>query len=234
MRYIIRLFTGACFAIAAFGAGPANAEKRVALVIGNSAYQHTRVLPNPRNDAEAIATLLRGNGFADVTLRKDLDYRALREAVRAFGMVAREADVALIYYAGHGLEIAGENYLVPIDAKLVRDADLEYEAVTLGSVLGAVGGAKRLRLVILDACRNNPLGERMSLSAGVTRSVTRGLARIEPKGDMMVAYAARAGTLPQDGGGRHSPYAEALLKHLATPGLDVRLVFGKVRDQVLS
>jgi uncharacterized caspase-like protein len=115
----------ACCGIAAFTAGPVHAEKRVALVIGNSAYQHTRALPNPRNDAEAIAKLLRDNGFAEVALKADLDYRAMREAVRLFGDTARAADVALVYYAGHGLEVAGENYLVPVDAKLLRDVDLD-------------------------------------------------------------------------------------------------------------
>jgi hypothetical protein len=221
-------------AFAGLQVAPASAaEKRVALVIGNSAYQHTRALPNPRNDAEAIAKLLQQHGFAEVTLKIDLDYRAMRDAVRLFGDTARAADIAVVYYGGHGIEVAGENYLIPTDAKLLRDADLEYEALTLASMLSAVGSAKRLRMVILDACRNNPLGERMTITTGVTRSVTRGLARVEPKGDVLVAYSARAGTLALDGGGRHSPYAEALLKHMMTPGLDVRLMFGKVRDQVL-
>ena len=202
-------------------------------MIGNSAYLHTRALPNPRNDAEAIAKLLRDIGFEEVALKINLDYRAMREAVRAFGQAAGEADVALIYYAGHGLEVAGENYLVPIDAKLVRGADLEYEAVTLASALNAASGARRLRVVILDACRDNPLGQRIALKAGVTRSVTRGLARIEPPGDVLVAYAAKAGTLAEDGKGKHSPYAQGLLEHMPTPGLDVRLMFGKVRDSVL-
>jgi uncharacterized caspase-like protein len=233
MRCIARLVIALCAAVIGLQMAPASAEKRVALVIGNSAYQHTRPLPNPKSDAEAIARLLGENGFADVTLKSDLDYRTMREVVRSFGEAAREADIALVYYGGHGIEVAGENYLVPVDAKLVRDTDLEYEAVTLGSVLSAVGSARRLRLVILDACRNNPLGQSISLGAGATRTVTRGLARIEPKGDMLVAYAARAGTLAQDGKGRHSPYAEALLKHMMTPGLDVRVMFGKVRDQVL-
>jgi len=234
MRLVSRFLVVVCGTLAGLCTGLAQTEKRVALVIGNSAYQHTRVLPNPRNDAEAIAKLLRDIGFDDVAPKIDLDYRALREAVRGFGEVAREAEVALIYYAGHGLEVAGENYLVPTDAKLVRDAHLEYEAVTLASLLNAAGGARRLRVVILDACRNNPLGERIALRAGVARSVTRGLARIEPPGDVLVAYAAKAGTLAEDGAGRHSPFAEALLKHLPTPGLDVRLMFGKVRDSVLG
>ena len=234
MQTIARfLFVAVCFTLAGTQAGAAEEGRRVAFLIGNSAYTHTRALPNPRNDAEAIARLLESNGFA-VTLKSDLDYRAMREAVRAFGETAREADVALLYYAGHGVEASGQNYLLPIDAKLVREADLEYEAITLGSVLNAAAGARRLRVVILDACRNNPLGDRMQLASGATRAVTRGLARIEPRGDVLVGYAAKEGTLARDGTGPHSPYAEALLTHLATPGLDVGLMFRRVRDHVLA
>jgi uncharacterized caspase-like protein len=213
--------------------GQAQTDKRVALIIGNAAYLHTRALQNPNNDAEALAKLLQEKGFA-VTHKSDLDYRAMRDAVRAFGQAARDVDIALVYYGGHGLEVAGQNYLIPIDAKLERESDLEYEVIALSSVLSAVAGAQRLRLVILDACRNNPLGERMQLADGVTRSVTRGLARIEPQRNVLVAYAAKEGTVARDGSGRHSPYAEALLKHMAAPGLDVRLMFGKVRDAVLT
>jgi hypothetical protein len=201
------------WAVAGLGIRPAMAESRVALVIGNADYRHARVLPNPKNDAEAIAALLRQIGFAagDVMLKLDLDYQALREEVRAFAGKATGADMAVVYYAGHGIEVGGENYLVPIDAKLTRDRDLEYEAVTLASVLDAVSEARKLKLVILDACRDNPLSHKISLKAGVTRKVTRGLERIEPQGDVLVAYAAKAGTVALDGAGKHSPYAEALL-----------------------
>jgi uncharacterized caspase-like protein len=221
-----------CCSMAITQAAPGQTETHVALVIGNSAYQHTRALLNPRNDAEAVAKLLGEKGFA-VTFNTDLDYRAMRNAVRAFGQVAREADVALVYFAGHGLEVGGQNYIVPIDARLERESDLEYEVVTLASMLNAVSNARRLRLVILDACRNNPLSDKMQV-AGSTRSVTRGLARVEPSRGVLVAYAAKEGTVAQDGATRHSPYAEALLRHLPTPGLDVRLMFGKVRDDVLA
>jgi uncharacterized caspase-like protein len=225
---LVSLISSLAFAV------PGQAENRIALVIGNSAYSHSRALPNPKNDVTAIAKLLRDIGFSDVVLATDLDYQAMRTRVRTFAGAARNADVALIYFAGHGLEVAGTNYLVPTDAKLVRDIDLEYEAVTLDSLLSAASGARRLRVVILDACRNNPLGEKLALSTGLGRSVTRGLARIEPIGDVLVAYAAKAGTLAEDGKGEHSPYAEALLAHMGTPGLDVRLMFGKVRDHVLA
>jgi uncharacterized caspase-like protein/uncharacterized membrane protein len=211
----------------------AQAEKRVALVIGNSAYQSTRELNNPKNDSEAIAGVLRRMGFS-VTLQLDRSYRQFRDDVRSFSEKARSSEIALIHFAGHGLELAGENYLLPVDARLARDVDLEYEAITLSSLLRATLGAQRLRVVIVDACRNNPLGEKMALSMGVARSVTRGLARVEPQGDVLLAFSAKAGTLAKDGDGPMSPYAQALVKHLATPGLDVRLLFGRVRDQVLA
>ncbi|MGH6814846.1 MAG: caspase family protein [Hyphomicrobiaceae bacterium] len=209
-------------------------HQRAALVIGNSDYRHTRALPTPKNDAAALAKLLKDSGF-EVVSKIDLDYRAMREAIRTFGETAQNADIALVYFAGHGLEIGSENYLVPIDAKLARDVDLEYEAVTLASVLTTLGSRRRLTLAILDSCRNNPLSDKIALRGGATRSVTRGLARPEPKGDVLVAYSAKHGTLASDGdGGAHSPYAEALLKHIATPEIDVRLMFGQVRDQVLK
>jgi uncharacterized caspase-like protein len=214
-------------------ASPGQTQSRVALVIGNTAYEHTRVLPNARNDAEALAALFERIGFK-VTLAKDLGYRAMRDAIRTFGRAAAGAEIAAVYFAGHGIEVSGENWLMPTDAKLVSDADLDYEAVTLASLLDALKGRGKLGLVILDACRNNPIADRMKLRAGVTRSVSRGLGRPEPASDMLIAYSAKANTLAQDGTGRHSPYAAALLAHLAAPGLDVRLVFGHVRDTVLA
>jgi uncharacterized caspase-like protein len=206
-------------------------QKRVALVIGNSAYQHTAALRNPKNDAAAISNALANIGFS-VTTKLDLDYRGLREAIRSFGAEASSADIALIHFAGHGLEVGGENYLVPVDARLQRDTDLEYETVTLTSVLRATVGATQLRMVIVDACRNNPLNQRMVITTGRTRGVNRGLAAIEPEGDVLVAYSAKAGTVAQDGDGDLSPYAEALSKHLKAPGLDIRILFGRVRDDV--
>lgn len=219
-------------ATSAFAAGHAHAGKRVALVIGNGAYKHTRALPNPGNDAAAIAGRFRAMGFDSVSLQKDLDYQAMRLAIRNFGRRAQRADVAVVYFAGHGLEVGGRNYLVPTDAKLLSDDDLEYEAVTLGSILRQVRSARALRLVILDACRNNPLSSKMQLSQGITRSVTRGFSRIEPEGDIYVAYAAKHGTVAADGDGIHSPYTSALLKHMSEPGIDIRRMFGKVRDSV--
>jgi uncharacterized caspase-like protein len=201
-------------------------------VIGNGAYEHTGVLPNPRNDAIIIAGVLRKIGFA-VMEANDLAYRPMREVIREFGQAAQGAEMAVIYYAGHGVEVAGENWLLPISAALRHERDLEYEAISLSSVLAAVREAGRLRLVILDACRNNPLGARIALLSDTTRSVSRGLARIEPSGDILVAYSAKHGTLAEDGPtGGNSPFAAALALNLATPGLDVRIMLGKVRDHV--
>jgi len=235
MRYGIALVLSLLCAVAGF-AGPAQAEKRVALVIGNSGYKHTRGLPNPKNDAAAVARLLHGIGFAegDVTLAIDLGYQAMRETLRAFAEKAAGADMAIVYYAGHGIEVAGENYLVPVDAKLARDRDLEYEAVHLSLVLDAVSDARKLKLVILDACRNNPLADGIALRAGIVREVSRGLKRIEPKGDLLVAYSAKAGTVALDGEGQHSPFAEALMKHMPTAGIDIIRMFGRVAETVLE
>jgi hypothetical protein len=231
MQHAIRAIVVLCALVAAVRPAPAEA-RRVALVIGNSAYEHTRVLPNARNDARIIAALLGKMGFA-VSEAGDLAYRPMREAIRAFGEAAQGADMAVVYYAGHGLEVAGENWLLPVSAALKRERDLEYEAVSLSSILAAVKEARRLRLVILDACRNNPLGERMELSAGTPRSVPRGLARIEPSGDILVAYSAKHGTIADDGpAGGNSPFAAALALNMGTRGLDVRIMLGKVRDDV--
>lgn len=233
MRYVISLPIALCFAIG-FKIGPVHAERRVALVIGNTAYEHTRKLPNASNDAHAVAAFLTRIGFT-VRAGNDLGYRPMREAIRAFGELAQGADTALVYYAGHGMEVAGENWLIPTSAQLKHERDLEYEAVSLTILLRSVEGVSKFRLVILDACRNNPLSDRMELFKGVTRSVGRGLARMEPAGgDILVAYSAKHGTLAQDGVGPHSPFASALLKHIGEPGLDIRLAFGRIRDDVLK
>jgi hypothetical protein len=212
--------------------GPAS-DKRVALVIGNSNYAHTRGLPNARNDAHAMADFLKGVGF-QVTERHDANYRELREVFREFGSASSSADVAVVYFAGHGLEVAGENFVVPVDAKLATSSDLEYEAIALTSILDLVRAQRKLNLVIIDACRNNPLAEKMALREGARRSVQKGLARVEPKGDMLIAFAANAGTVAQDGTGFNSPFVEALIEHIGKPGLDIRLALGGVRDAVMA
>ncbi len=220
----------AVFALLAFHA-QAQAARRVALVIGNSAYRNVPQLPNPVRDARALAEKLRGLGFS-VTVENDLGYDGMRKAFRAFSRRAAGADVAVVFYAGHGMEAGGVNYLIPVDAELKSVSDLDFEAISLDKVLKGTQGARKLRLVLLDACRDNPFARKMQQSGGRTRSISRGLARVEPsEGNVMVAYAASAGTTADDGDGEHSPFTQALLRHLADP-VDVRLMLGKVRDQV--
>lgn len=212
----------------------ASAEKRVALVIGNSAYQHAPRLANPSNDATAVAKLIKGIGFDVVDFRRDLVGTDLRRAIREFSQHTRDADVAIVFYAGHGMELNGSNYLVPTDAKLEQDFDVEDETVSLDRFLAAVEPARHLRLVILDACRDNPFVKKMKRSIA-TRAVSQGLARIDVTStDTLIAFAAKAGSVATDGEGANSPFTGALLKHLPTPGLDIRLVFGRVRDDVLA
>ena len=212
---------------------PAWAEKRVALVLGNSTYKNAARLSNPANDAAAVAATLKGAGFDVVDLRLDLQIADMRRALRDFADQARDADVAVIYFAGHGIEIDGTNYLIPTDATLERDTDIYDEAFSLDRVLLAIEPARMLRLVIVDACRNNPFADRMKRTVG-SRAVTRGLARIEPAtSNTLVAFAAKAGLTALDGNGTNSPYATALVKHIATPGLDLRRAFGFIRDDVM-
>ena len=210
------------------------ADKRVALVIGNSTYVNVPRLPNPANDAPAVADLFKAVHFDSVQLRLDAGIADLRRAVSDFAYLAADADIAVVYYAGHGMEIDGNNYLVPIDAKLARDFDVDDEALSLDRVLRAIEPARRLHLVILDACRDNPFLKTMKRSVG-SRSMGRGLAKVEPVvSDTLIAFAARAGSIALDGGGRNSPFTSSLLKHIATPGIDIRLAFGHVRDDVLE
>ena len=166
--------------------------------------------------------------------RGDVGVSEMRRAVRDFTEQTRDADIAVIYYAGHGIEVNGMNYLVPVDASLRRDIDVEDETVSLDRLLQVLEPAKRLRLVILDACRDNPFTKSMARTMA-NRSVGRGLARVEPvTSDTLIAFAAKAGSTAADGSGAHSPFTSALLKHIVTPGLDVRLAFGRVRDEVLA
>jgi uncharacterized caspase-like protein len=214
--------------------GPAFAEKRVALVIGNAAYQNVPRLPNPVNDGATIASTLKNAGFDLVDSRHDLGAADTRRALRDFADRARDADIAVVYYAGHGIEVDGGNYLIPVDAKLERDTDVYDEALSLDRVLLAIEPAKKLRLVILDACRDNPFSKNMKRTVA-SRAIGQGLAKVEPNSpNMLIAYSAKAGSTAADGDGNNSPFTIALSRHLTTPGLDVRRAFGFVRDDVLK
>ncbi len=209
------------------------AGKRVALVIGNAAYTDVGTLINPIIDAESIKKSLEGAGFDDVRHVSNLNADAMRRELKDFSARTANADIAMIYYAGHGVEVSGENYLVPVDAKLLRSTDTEFEAIPLSTVRSAVAGATKLRIVVLDACRNNPF--KLASADGKKRAGTRGLGNIEPRTGEVVAYSAKEGTLAQDGpANTNSPFAAALVKNLQEPGLEIRLLFGKVRDDVLT
>jgi tetratricopeptide (TPR) repeat protein len=216
---------------------PIDPGRRVALVIGNSAYFNTEVLPNPRRDAESIADAFRRIGFKEVTLAKDLTREKLTNTLQDFSKAAASADWAVVYYAGHGIEVDGKNYMIPIDAKLAADTDVGFEAVTLDQVMASVNQAKKLRLVMLDACRDNPFAKTMTRSVGgVTRgNANLGLAAIEPEGATLVVYAARAGQLALDGSGRgNSPFVSAFLRVLEKPRVEIRKMFDLVRDDVME
>ena len=211
---------------------PAQSAPRVALVIGNASYEHAAALANPLNDAADVGAALSRLGFAVTTL-ENASYSELRRGLLEFTLAASASEVAVVFYAGHGIEVDQRNFLVPVDARLASDQSVEFETVPLDLVQQAVKRALGLRLVIVDACRDNPFASSMQ-RAGATRSIGRGLARVEPSGDTLVAYAAKEGTVAADGEGRNSPYSAALLANLEEPGLEVGLMFRRVRDAVLA
>ncbi len=211
----------------------ASSDRRVALVIGNSGYTKAPVLPNPRRDAEAVASALRRVGFQVVTLEADLTRDHFIDALRRFASKAEGSDWALVYFAGHGIEMDGVNYLIPVDASLATDRDVTFEAVPLGQILTAVDGAKKLRLVVLDACRNNPFLNQMRRTVA-SRSIGQGLGRVEPEAGTLVVYAAKHGEVALDGDQRNSPFVEALTNRILSPGIEVRRLFDLVRDDVIA
>jgi Caspase domain/psiF repeat len=214
---------------------PSEAEHRVALVIGNSVYRNVPSLPNPERDAAAVADALKETGFESVTLETNLNRDQLIQALRAFAAQAEKSDWAVIYYAGHGMEVGGINYLIPIDATIGSDRDMSFEAIPLDQILNVAERARKLRLVVLDACRDNPFAARMKRTMSiVSRSVSRGLASVEPDAGTLVVFAAKDGEVALDGDGAHSPFATAFIKDIRVPGLEVRRLFDTVRDDVLD
>jgi hypothetical protein len=210
----------------------AHAQNRVALVIGNSAYRNAATLPNTQTDATDIAAAFQRLGFSVKTLHNGT-FDDMRRAFLQFGRDARGADMAVIFFAGHGMEIDGENWLIPVDAELRSDRDAENEAISLKSAMLQVANATYLGLVILDSCRDNPFAQQMQ-RVSRTRAVDRGLARVEPADNVLVAYAAKDGTVASDGRGRNSPFTAALLNNLETPGVEIRFLLASVRDEVLA
>src|SRR5882757_5909512 len=232
MRRLVALFV--FLLVICCASASAFADKRVALVIGNSNYQNVVALTNPANDADAITGMLKKASFEVVESRRDLKYMEMRRALRDFTDKARGADIAVIYFAGHGLEVDCVNYVVAVDASLERDADVDDEAIALHRILLAAEPATQLRLVILDACRDNPFTKKMKRTIS-SRSLGRGLIGVEAnKPNTFIAFAAKEGSTAADGDGKNSPFSAALLKHLTRPGLDIRKAFGFVRDDVMT
>jgi uncharacterized caspase-like protein len=216
-------------------AAPEDRGRRIALVIGNSAYKNVPALANPQRDATMVADAFRRTGFETVSLQIDVGRDAMVTALRDFAQQAEAADWAVVYYAGHGMEVGGINYLIPVDAKIASDRDIGFEAVPLDQVLNAAERANKLRIVILDACRDNPFASQMKRTLTVaSRSVSRGLAAVEPDAGSLVIFAAKDGETALDGAGTNSPFASAFVKNLQTPGLEVRRLFDFVRDDVMD
>jgi tetratricopeptide (TPR) repeat protein len=222
---------------AAPATAPAAPDVRVALVIGNSAYRSAAYLPNPQRDAQAVADALRQAGFQTVQLAVDLDHDAMTKALRSFRDVADNADWALIYFAGHGIEINGVNYIIPVDAKLADERDVEAETVPYEDLLSTVERAKVLRLIILDACRVNPFKQRMRRTGALSRGDgVRGLAPPpESEPGTLIVYSAKDGEVASDDvDGINSPFARAFVQEVKVPGREVRRLFDYVRDDVID
>ena len=230
-------------------ASAAKEGRRVALIIGNSSYKSVPALSNPQRDAEKLAAALRAIGFETVTLASNATREKMLDALRTFAGVADRADWAMVYYAGHGIEVNGVNYLVPVDAKMKSDRDITFEAMPLDQVLSAIDGAKKLKLVVLDACRDNPFADNVAAPVTVaasssasttetrnvrTRSLGRGLGEVKVQGASLVVYAAKHGQTALDGEGENSPFAVAMVQRLATPGVEINKLFRLVRDDVME
>jgi hypothetical protein len=216
---------GATLLFAFLSASSAAAEKRVALVIGNSAYQNVARLDNPKNDAMLIADTLGRLGFVLVggAAQVDLDKPSFDAAVQRFGNQLVGADVGLFYYAGHGLQVRGTNYLVPVTANPTREADVDFQMVDVALVLRQMESAgTKLNIVMLDACRNNPFGGR-----GL-RATDGGLAQLRAPEGTLLSYATQPGNVALDGDDGHSPYTRALAETMQKPGLDVFQTFNQV------
>lgn len=232
----------------------ASQGRRIALVIGNSAYKNVEQLDNPKNDARIVGASLKNIGFDDVRIVTDATRDALKEALRKFADDARNADWALVYYAGHGVELNGVDYLVPIDARLTSERELAAQSIPLADVTAAIEGARKLKLVLIDACRDNPFDEAQAAaktaspppavaSAGpatpsrsLSQSLGRdhGLAAIKAASDTLVFFAAKEGERALDGDGNDSPFAVAVVQRLATPGVEINKLFRLVRDDVME
>ena len=218
------------------------ASDRIALVFGLGGYQSLPGLDNTLNDARDMAATLERIGF-DVTLSLDTEGGEMRQLLDDFAFRAEVADLALIYFAGHGVEVQGENFLIPVDVRASTNREVQRQSVSLTQVLAAVERARKMRIVILDSCRDNPLGDVIdtaataqagSVAADAPTRGSGGLAPADPDRGTLVAFAARDGQVALDGTGRNSPFAQALMDKLVIPGLEISLMFRQVRDEVLA
>ena len=214
----------------------AQAGGRIALVIGMNGYRHAPTLKNPANDARDVTAALRELGF-EVVHSADADRLALDAAIRGFSKRIADADVGLVFFAGHGVQVAGQNYLVPIDAKLESVRDLEFEAVRLEFILGQMEGGRdgKVSIVMLDACRDNPLARNLARSMGVrSEAFPRGLAPVQSGAGTFVAFSTSPGKVAFDGQGRNSPFTTALLRHIRMPARGLNALMIDVRKDVMA
>src|SRR5262245_20856754 len=215
---------------------PATAQKRVALVIGNSAYVNATALANPANDAGDIGETLKEAGF-EIIFGLNLDKRAFDAKVREFSHVLPQADTGVLFYAGHGLQVAGRNYLLPVDAQLQTERDLDFETVNLDFILRQMELDRegKTNVIFLDACRDNPLARNLARSLGTrSASVASGLAQVQTGVGTFIAYSTQPGNVALDGQGRNSPFTAALLEGVKEPGRNLTAVMIEVRKQVLA
>ena len=220
--------------ILTFWVGTALADKRVALIIGNS--QYTRISPklaNPANDAHDIAQALEGIGF-EVILRTDVGKGDFDRSLAEFARKASGADTALFYYAGHGLQYQRQNFFLPVDIEVQDAADVEFQAVGMDRVLEAINKAEGVKIVILDACRDNPLAKQFTARSLNGGGMTRGLARIDRTEGLIIAYATAPDQVAQDGAGRNSPFTESLIRRIKEPGLEIGTMFRRVTSDVFE
>ena len=214
----------------------ASAERRIALVLGNSHYQNAPVLPNPVNDAQAMSDRLKGLGF-EIVSGLDLTKAQTQEKIAQFAKQVRGADVALFFYAGHGLQVSGRNYLLPVDAALEDETSLDFEAVQVDFILRQMSRETSIRLVFLDACRDNPLADALAKETGGDSTASSGLAEIPIENGgagTLVAFAASPNQLAYDGSGEHSPFSAALLAHIGEANVSITEAMNRVTSDVFK
>jgi hypothetical protein len=228
-----RLLIALVISVATAAFAPASAERRVAFVMGNGAYKNAIQLPNPPSDAQAMADLLKSMGF-EVISGVNLGREAMAEKLSQFAMAANGADVALFFYAGHGFQLGGKNLIVPIDADVKSEFDAKLRTIEIDSVLQESMGDAKVKIVLLDACRDNPFAKQIAAAAPKTRNVVlgTGLAEMRPGQGTLIAFATGPGQVAIDGEGRHSPFTRALLRHLPAQGMEIRHSLTLVRAQV--